>query len=250
MSNPGSDHGERAATSAGMNPKAEGTERLVTSIAGVANALRKRLGVLRMAIEFCADTGSLSDDQTELLLGAREDCGRLDVMVAELLDLADIHAGRLKLYKTAVSASSLLEQAVEAHRSAAADSQVALRLRESDVGAVLADPARAKDVLAHLLSNALRYTPPGGVVELRAIAAEDHIRFEVHDTGTGIAGNRLSGLFDLSFSRSESASYGAGVGLYTSRSMTEAHGGKMGVISELDRGSLFWFTLPCAPSGD
>jgi signal transduction histidine kinase len=101
-------------------------------------------------------------------------------------------------------------------------------------------------VLANLIQNAVRYTPPGGRIELRAAPDARALRFVVSDTGGGIAAEHLPRLFER-FSRVPGApAGGAGLGLYICKEIVEAHGGRVGVESDPGRGSLFWFTLPLA----
>ena len=111
---------------------------------------------------------------------------------------------------------------------------------------VQADPERAELVLSNLLANAVRHTPRGGKVEVHARALGDAVRFEVRDTGEGIPREHLDRVFEKFFRVPGARSGGVGLGLYISREIVHAHGGEMGVESELGRGSTFWFTLRLA----
>jgi len=216
-------------------------------VATVAHEFRTPLTSLRMAIHLCAEgaVGALTEKQAELLFAAREDCERLQGIVDDLLDLSRIQAGRIELNARAVSARALLDDAVETYRAAAAEKEVAL-----DVGAltvdrqVLADPDRIRLVLGNLVDNALRHTPAGGQVELRAAPETDALRFQVSDTGSGITAEHLPRLFERFYRVPGAPPGGAGLGLYIVKEIVEAHGGKVGVESEVGQGSIFWFTLP------
>jgi signal transduction histidine kinase len=96
------------------------------------------------------------------------------------------------------------------------------------------------------VQNAIRHTPAGGSVELRAAPEGDSLRFEVSDSGPGIAAEYVPRLFDRFYRVPGAPSGGAGLGLYICKEIVEAHGGRVGVESEPGRGSIFWFTLPLA----
>jgi NtrC-family two-component system sensor histidine kinase KinB len=110
-----------------------------------------------------------------------------------------------------------------------------------------ADPERIGVVLANLLGNAVRHTPPGGRVVARVQQAGDGARFEVQDTGQGIPVQYQERIFERFFQVPGSKRGGVGLGLHISREVVQAHGGKMGATSEVGKGSTFWFTLPAAP---
>jgi signal transduction histidine kinase len=221
-------------------------------VATVAHEFRTPLTSLRMAIHLCIEevVGPLLPKQADLLHAAREDCERLQGIVDDLLDLSRIQSGRIELHARAVPAESLLAAARDAQQAGARDKGVTLELSPPVVDrAVLADPDRLDLVLTNLVTNAVRHTPAGGHVRLRAAAGADgQVRFEVVDDGEGIDGRWIPHLFDRFF-RIPGASPGTGVGLglYICKEIVAAHGGQIGVESEPGRGSTFWFTLPAAP---
>jgi signal transduction histidine kinase len=124
-----------------------------------------------------------------------------------------------------------------------------------DLPTLAADRVRIEQVVRNLLANALKFTPPGGRVELHAFPAEGAVRVEVRDTGIGVAPSDHHRLFQH-FSQVEGplGTRGTGLGLAISRSLVEAHGGRVGLESPLDpeaaigagAGSAFWFELPVA----
>jgi signal transduction histidine kinase len=112
---------------------------------------------------------------------------------------------------------------------------------------VFADPDRLQLVFANLLTNAIRYAPPGSEIVVRAMPAGNDVRFEIVDHGSGIPVEHQAALFEKFFRVPGSPSGGAGLGLFIARGIVQAHAGQIGVESEPGRGSAFWFTVPAAP---
>jgi signal transduction histidine kinase/HAMP domain-containing protein len=216
-------------------------------VATVAHEFRTPLTSLRMAIHLCADevVGPLNEKQADLLQAARQDCERLQNIVDDLLDLSSIQSGRLELQVRSTSVAQLLETVVSAQQFAA--EQKAIHLQTSiapGVERLELDPDRIALVLSNLLSNAIRHTAKGGRVELRVERSEGAARFEVIDTGEGIAPEYQKRVFEKFFQVPGRKSGGAGLGLSIAREIVEAHGGEIGVESQPGRGSRFWFALP------
>jgi signal transduction histidine kinase len=109
-----------------------------------------------------------------------------------------------------------------------------------------ADAERVDLVLSNLVGNALKYTPAGGAVELGAAEDGGAVRFEVRDSGPGIAAEYHAAIFEKYFRVPGAAAGGVGLGLWLAREIVEAHGGRIGVESAPGQGSVFWFTLPRA----
>ncbi len=216
-------------------------------VATVAHEFRTPLTSLRMAIHLCAEeaVGPLTEKQADLMVAARQDCERLQGIVDDLLDLSRIQAGGMALHSVLVDARALAEDAAAAARPEAQAAGVDLAVAfPAGPAEVTGDPERLQLVLSNLLANAVRHTPPGGHVEIRAVAKPDAVRFEVRDTGEGIAREHQDRIFDKFFRVPGTRSGGVGLGLYIAREIVEAHGGTIGVESEPGRGSTFWFTLP------
>jgi signal transduction histidine kinase len=114
---------------------------------------------------------------------------------------------------------------------------------------VTVDSARIHHVFANLLTNALRFTSPGGTVTVQALKALDSVRFSVQDTGQGIAAEHLGRLFEQFYRvPGQDEKSGVGLGLHIVKEIVEAHGGEVGVESEIGKGSTFHFTLPVKKS--
>jgi signal transduction histidine kinase len=143
-----------------------------------------------------------------------------------------------------------VDAALESQRSAAAARQVSLRAEAlPGLPAVQADVDRVQLVFSNLLSNAIRHSPEGATVTVRARAADGGVRFEVVDTGPGIPKAYQQAVFEKYFQLPGAPPGGAGLGLFIAREIVQAHGGEIGVESEPGKGSAFWFRLPAAASG-
>ena len=222
-------------------------------VATVAHEVRTPLTSMRMAIHLCVDgaVGPLTEKQADLLFAAREDCERLQNIVDDLLDLSRIQSGRIELHARATSSASLLQRAVDAYRHLAAEKNIDLSVGPLSVDRpVLADPDRVQLVLTNLIQNAVRHTPAGGHIELRAAPQDDALRFVVSDSGPGIAAEYLPRLFERFWRVPGAPPGGAGLGLYICKEIVEAHGGQVGVESDPGHGSIFWFTLPTARASE
>lgn len=218
-------------------------------VATVAHEFRTPLTSLRMAIHLNAEelAGPLTEKQADLMIAARQDCERLQAIVDDLLDLSRIQSGRLVLTRAAFAPKDLVATAVSAHRAEAADAAVAISGVAGDhLPSVGVDRERIELVLSNLVANALKHTPKGGSVEITAVEGEGSVRFEVKDTGAGIRPEYHDRIFEKFFRVPDAPKGGVGLGLYLSREIVEAHGGRIGVESAPGAGSRFWFTVPRA----
>jgi signal transduction histidine kinase len=144
-----------------------------------------------------------------------------------------------------VSILPLIEHVMDHHRLLAEERGIMLSHLLPPFGEeVFADPERLGLVFANLITNAIRHTPAGGSIEIRALPYEKHIRFEVADTGEGIPKEYQTRIFDQYFQVPRSIRKGTGLGLAIAKNIIEAHGGEIGLESEPGQGSTFWFTLP------
>jgi signal transduction histidine kinase len=141
----------------------------------------------------------------------------------------------------------LVDHAAAAHEPAA--KQRGLKLETHvipSMDAVLGDPERLQIVLSNLLSNAIRHTPQGGTITISALPLEGEARFEVSDSGEGIAPEYHERIFERFFRVPGAKTGTGGLGLSIAKEIVEAHGGKIGVESEAGKGSKFWFSVPSA----
>lgn len=198
------------------------------------------------------DAGSLTAEQqaylSPMLKGAKE----LDAMVKDLLELSRIQAGKLVLACSVTEYAPVVHASLEDLLPVAEEKGVRLAVEVQVVGEVVLDGDRLMEVVHHLVENAIKFTPAGGRITVEAHAEGDWVVTEVRDTGCGIPAETLSRLFkpfrqaDMSSTRPAG---GLGMGLAISKAIVEAHGGRIGVLSEPGQGSRFWFTLPRVPRG-
>ena len=219
-------------------------------VATVAHEFRTPLTSMRMAVHILLEgiVGPLNDKQLDLISAARDDCERLQGIVEDLLDLSRIQAGKVEVSLTALPAKSILDAAVAAKADAARDAGLKL---EGDliepVLPVLVDPDRINLVFDNLVGNAIRHSPKGSRIVVRARPEKGLVRFEVEDQGPGIPVEYQQRIFEKFFRMPGTKGEGIGLGLYISREIVAAHGGEMGVESEPGKGSRFWFTLRVPP---
>jgi signal transduction histidine kinase len=241
---------EKAAAN-GMRPSPRlGEDGKYDLVATVAHELRTPLTSLHMSIHLCLEqsAGPLTDEQGILLSSAREDCERLRLLADELLDMGRLASGRVALELEPTAPEDLAQRAWSSFRPIAEDKRVTLEFAvPGALGRVSADRERVHRVFSNLLSNALRHTPAHGTVSLAARRDAAAVRFEVVDNGEGIPAEYLGQVFEKFVRGPGRQRTGNGLGLCIARDIVAAHGGQIGVSSEVGKGSTFWFTLPSAP---
>ncbi len=217
-------------------------------IATVSHQLRTPLTSLRMSVHLLLEEriGHLNEQQADLLLAARDESERLARMLDDLLELNRIESGKAPLNIVPVSPFHLSCEGIEPFLVHASDQGVAIvNTIHEGLPEVIADPESIQHVFANLLSNALRFTSPGGQVTISASEEHETIRFSVEDTGNGIASEHLAHLFERFYRvPGQKATSGIGLGLSIVKEIVEAHGGSVGAENIAGKGSVFYFTLP------
>jgi len=220
------------------------------AIAVVSHDLRTPLHVIQLAGRRLATLAEPDSRGRELADSVVRGSEELHRMVQDLLDMAAIDAGRFASQPTEADAHDLVQLAAPPFESRARDAGITLDLEPPARGlTVCCDPAHVGRVLANLVDNAIKYTPKGGVVRVTACATADAVRFEVTDTGTGVAPEYLPHVFQRFWRAPDSDRRGTGLGLHIARGLVESNGGQIGVDSEPGKGSTFWFILPLPRRG-
>ena len=215
-------------------------------LADLGHELRTPLTVIRGEIEAMLDGVHQPDqDNLELLVAEVEVMERL---LEDLRTLSLIDAGSLDLHPEPTDIDQLLSDVAEGHRRRAAEAGVTIEVDEaSEVGEIVIDPVRIREVLANLVVNSLRAMPDGGTLRLRATPAGNGAVIEVSDTGVGIESEDLDRVFDR-FHKS-AASPGSGLGLTISRDLVAAHGGTLRIESEHGTGTVATIDLSTIAPG-
>ncbi|HEY9856812.1 MAG TPA: ATP-binding protein [Stenomitos sp.] len=229
--------------------KAKELDRLKSSfVNSVSHELRTPLTSIKGYAEFLEDHigGSLTPTQEQFVRQIQDSTQRLQRLVDDLLDFARMEAGTFLLKLEQVDMAPQIREIVDSFLPQANEANVALRMDHLDQPLVMrVDAQRIGQVLANLLSNALKFTPSGGAVTVRVLLEEDTVRFEVEDNGEGIAPEDMARLFQR-FVQLDSGKRkkGTGLGLSISKALVEAHGGSIGVRSAQPHGAVFWVSLP------
>ena len=220
-------------------------------ISVVSHELKTPLTSIRMASHLLLEerVGPLNAKQTELLIAARDDSSRLQKIIEGLLDMARLESGRIQLELQPDSPEHLVDQAVQPLLAGFHDRGITLSVDvPAEAPQVLVDATRIDHVFTNLLTNALKFTKPGGRVSVSTETEDDFVRFIVEDTGAGIPASQIGRVFERFFRVAQvDQPPGAGLGLAIAKEIVEAHGGSIAVRSQEGRGSRFSFTLQRAP---
>lgn len=239
-----------------QNEKLTELDRLKNGfISSVSHELRTPLASIMGYAEFLEDevAGSLNPDQQAFVHQIVEGGRRLQLLVNDLLDFARFDSGTFRIHPREADLAETLREIAESLQPQAHEAQLMLEAVIPVESLPYAfDPERIEQVLLNLLGNAIKFTPTGGTIRLRLLPGTEEVRVEVEDSGLGIAEVNLPKLFQKFFqidARTTREKGGAGLGLSISKALVESHGGQIGVVSVLGRGSTFWFTLPKAKQG-
>ena len=192
--------------------------------------------------------GELNERQADYTRDIATSGRHLLELVNEILDLSKIEAGRMELELSEFAIGETIRGALAFVRERAARHRINLTDdATADLGTVVADERKVRQVLLNLLSNAVKFTPDGGTIAVRAQRQDDEVQVVVRDTGIGIAPEDQAKVFD-EFQQvgraSDSSREGTGLGLTLAKRFIELHGGRIWIDSEVGKGSTFTFTLP------
>jgi signal transduction histidine kinase len=221
-------------------------------LAVTTHDLRSPLTVISGVISFFSSgrLGELTPEQQNMVSMMERNTQNLIELVNDLLDSAKIESGTLQIDLAPTELPALVGEICEAMGTVAGEKGVTVDCRfPDDTPKVVADRAKLRRVIVNLVSNALKFTPKGGRVEIIGTREGDRVRVSVTDTGVGIAADDLPTLFDKyeqGRSRAPRSEKGTGLGLYITRQLVELHGGEINAESQLGKGSTFSFTIPIA----
>lgn len=218
-------------------------------LAAVSHELRTPLtsilGYVDLLAEF--EAPALQGRSREWLEIIKRNAERQLKLVDDLLAVSGAEAGTFRAEAEPIDLALIIRRTVETLEPNAAKAGVEVELRAPDSMKTLGDPVRLGQLAENLISNAIKFTPAGGSVEVRLLDRADAIRLEVSDTGIGMSSEERERVFERMF-RSPEASRrqipGTGLGLTIARAIAEAHGGEIDVISKQGEGSTFCVSLP------
>jgi PAS domain S-box-containing protein len=213
----------------------------------VAHDLRNPLSAILIEVELLRRAATLDSEARESVEAIKTSGTRINRLIAELLDVTRLEAGRLVLETRRLSATQAATDACELCRTLASSHHVALRLSmPRELPDVWADRDRLLQVFENLIGNSVKFAPPGSSVTIGAASQETDVLFWVADSGPGISLEHQAHLFDRFWQAHTAGRNGAGLGLAIVKGIVDAHNGRVWVDSAPGQGSTFFFTIPTA----
>lgn len=224
-------------------------------LANVSHELRTPLTSIREFASLMMDGvgGPVNEQQHEFLSTIISNSGYLTEMIQDLIQISEIEEGRLSVTPEPITLPLVAQDVVNRMGAAHAGRARIINELSESLPQVLADPTRIAQVFTNLLSNALKFTPPGGSVRIGASSAGGMVQVWVSDTGCGMTAEQAARVFERFYQASRADSIGrkgAGLGLNIAESIVKAHGGEIAVTSHPGKGSKFSFTLPIFSKGE
>lgn len=219
-------------------------------IATISHELKTPLASSDFSLKLLEDEriGKLTAEQKELVQSLKNDNQRLLRILSELLDMSQVESGRIQLNIQDISPYGIITKAEESVANAVREKNLTVKKEiEENLPLVKADPEKIPWVLNNFFTNAVKYSPENGSITLKAFSKDDFIEIGVRDHGIGIEEAFQSKIFDRYFKvPGTKEKKGTGLGLAISKDFVEAMGGKIGVESQIGKGSYFFFRLPLA----
>jgi signal transduction histidine kinase len=226
---------------------------LRTFTADASHELNTPLTVMRADVERAMDPATTDDERLVALEEALHEVRRMTDLVDSLLTLARADEGRFDLHREPVDLAALVADVYETALLLAEDAGLSVKLTLLEHATVPGDAARLRQLFLNLVTNAIKYTPEGGRVELSLGRRLDGVAFAVRDSGIGISAADLPHIFERFWradrSRSRATEPGFGLGLPICNWIAQAHGGSIVATSKLGKGSTFTVTLPLEENG-
>ncbi|GAC1503401.1 MAG: hypothetical protein NVS2B12_14400 [Ktedonobacteraceae bacterium] len=219
----------------------------------VSHELRTPLTSIKGYVDLLmdGDAGELDEEQLEYLSIVKNNADRLVALINDLLDVSCIESGKIELQRAILDLTVLVESVASSlHPQIEKKGQNLILNLSATLPSVAGDANRVTQILTNLLSNAHKYTPPGGTITIGVQATEQgQVRVDVQDTGIGLSTEEQAQLFTRFYRAKNPTTQevgGTGLGLTITRSLVEMHGGQISVVSAPGQGSTFSFTLPVA----
>jgi signal transduction histidine kinase len=223
-------------------------------LAIVSHDLRNPLSTIQLSAQLLMDLHAegATVPLVQQLGVIRRSVDRANALIRDLLDVSRIESATLMVDTAPLDARELLRELADEFAPLARDRGLALDVGWAGEGdaTVLADRERIVQVLSNLVGNALKFTPRGGTVGIRAEPKGHDVCFSVRDSGIGVPAEHLPHLFDRFWQARQHRRAGAGLGLYIVKGIVEAHGGTITVDSAPQAGTTFSFTVPTPSAAD
>ena len=219
-------------------------------LAIVSHDLRNPLSAVTLGASLLLTSRTLSPEDREQVETMQISAERMNRLIADLLDVTRLEGGkRLPVEPASIDVTDLFNETQELFRAQASVASVSMEFHCDDkVSAVYADHHRVLQVFSNLIGNSLKFTPPGGKIEVTAKPHPEGVLFTIADTGPGIPKEHLHHIFTPYWQAKRAERLGAGLGLPIARGIVEAHGGHIWADSDSGEGTRFHFTLPAAKS--
>jgi signal transduction histidine kinase len=212
----------------------------------VSHDLRNPLNNVRICAQMLGKVPGDPEKVSEVAERIDRATDRMAQLISDLLDAAKIEGGRLQTERRPEPVGELVESAVEGSRAIAAEKSIQIRVASFPASlTALCDRHLVLRVFSNLLGNAIKFSPTGAAIDVRAKELGGEILFSVKDNGPGISPEHLPHAFDRYWQQT-SDSRGTGLGLYIAKGIVEAHGGRIWIDSVVGQGTEVQFTLPSA----
>lgn len=217
-------------------------------LAIVSHDLKNPLGTIRSGNQLLGKLISkyVEHEQLEKIITSVDKSSRyMEMLISDLLDFSKIEAGTLRLRSVDHPINKILEDLSESFQYLANEKFILLQFEIPTVSLKLkCDPERIKQILVNIVGNAIKFTPEHGKVVVNLKEEDNAFLFSVNDTGPGVPKDVISHLFEKYWQARKTAHMGTGLGLFITKALVEAHGGKIWVESEEGKGAAFYFSIP------
>lgn len=213
----------------------------------ISHELRTPLMIIIGSLELLRDAQQLDGSKRkEFIKIVSDECNNFSRLINDLLIVADLESGKMKLQKREIMLQDLVKEVVDKQKIDSQKYNLEFQLA-SDIPRVWVDAEKIGHVFTHLVENAVKFSPQGGAIRIELQQKPTELLFSITDQGKGIVQEYLDKIFDRFYQIDSSdtrTAEGTGTGLYLVKQIIEAHGGKISVESEPGKGSKFSFTLP------